>query len=235
MSDGCVCVASHRYDVPAYSGVHDHSCVIDISKCSLLCSCCFTACLILWCWETYLLMPLLRTSTVLQKSKSSLRVNFLSVKWYNYTDFCFVCTCSPRLKCTWLDCSVSCQMNITQSSLTHWSQQIALELINWGCVCEVLSDVGKKKSKNCEWLSIVGKLFTRSCVTHSLTHRLTVGVLVGLTGCTQHSMTHAHTRYAHTGSHCILLRQVLTDTHSHTQWHSHTDTHCTCGLKLRSS
>ena len=29
---------------------------------------------------TYLLMPLLRTSTVLQKSKSSLRVNFLSVK-----------------------------------------------------------------------------------------------------------------------------------------------------------
>ena len=166
---------------------------------------------------TYLLMPLLRTSTVLQKSKSSLRVNFLSVKWYNYTDFCFVCTCSPRLKCTWLDCSVSCQMNITQSSLTHWRQQIALELINWGCVCEVLSDVGKKKSKNCEWLSIVGKLFTRSCVTHSLTHRLTVGVLVGLTGLLQvaHHRALLSTQLGHIVS---CSEQVLTSTSFCSPW-----------------
>ena len=126
-------------------------------------------------------------------------LNFLSVN-----KMCFVCTCSPRLKCTWLDCSVSCQMNITQSSLTHWSQQIALELINWGCVWS-FEWCGQKKIQKL-WMTIHCWQIIHSLMRYSLSH--------SPTHCRSSCRTYwvasgrsSQSPPIHTaGSYCILLR-----------------------------
>ena len=113
-----------------------------------------------------------------------------------------------RLKCTWIwSCSRNGQMNTLSgtSSLTHWSQQIALELINWGCVCEVFEWCGQKKIQKL-WMTIHCWQIIHSLMRYSLSH--------SPTHCRSSCRTYwvasgrsSQSPPIHTaGSYCILLR-----------------------------